>query len=249
MTRPLSVTIVSWIYIAVGAVSFAYGFPRHSIHADDFLAECVRLSGIVAGAFMLRGENWARWLALAWIVFHVGLSAFHLLGELAVHSGFCIVIAFILFRRDASRYFRDSPGRRTTTKRNRQPPSRVFQFRGERVAGTAGRAVALGNPGAITTRWQQYNVRWRLEMRIDWYTKGVLTVIAVLLGVIALRPYVSPDAVQAQGPFAGVEYGSYPGYPRTFFDPRTGDIWEYHDERQIDHYRLTKLGVPLVKVK
>jgi len=67
--------------------------------------------------------------------------------------------------------------------------------------------------------------------------------------VIALRPYLSPDAVQAQGPFAGVEYGSYPGYPRTFFDPRTGDIWEYHDERQIDHYRLTKLGVPLVKVK
>ena len=44
-------------------------------------------------------------------------------------------------------------------------------------------------------------------MRIDWYTKGVLTVIAVLLGVIALRPYVSPDAVaHAQGSFAGVQY-------------------------------------------
>jgi hypothetical protein len=44
-------------------------------------------------------------------------------------------------------------------------------------------------------------------MRIDWYTKGVLTVIAVLLGVIALRPYVSPDAVaHAQGSFAGVQW-------------------------------------------
>ena len=41
-------------------------------------------------------------------------------------------------------------------------------------------------------------------MRIDWYTKGVLTIIAILLGAIALRPYVSPDAVQAQGSFAGV---------------------------------------------
>jgi len=41
-------------------------------------------------------------------------------------------------------------------------------------------------------------------MRIDLYTKGVLTVIAVLLAVIAFRPYVSPDAVvQAQGRLPG----------------------------------------------
>ena len=32
---------------------------------------------IVCGVFLLRGHNWARWLALAWIAFHVVLSAFH----------------------------------------------------------------------------------------------------------------------------------------------------------------------------
>ena len=84
MKRPLSVTILSWIYIAVGVVSFIYGAPLHAIHADDVIAESVRLSGIIAGAFMLRGENWARWLAIAWIAFHIGLSAFHNLRELAV---------------------------------------------------------------------------------------------------------------------------------------------------------------------
>jgi hypothetical protein len=34
----------------------------------------VELAAIVCGAFMLRGANWARWLALAWMGFHVVLS-------------------------------------------------------------------------------------------------------------------------------------------------------------------------------
>ena len=29
------------------------------------------LLAILSGVFMLRGQNWARWLALAWIAFHV----------------------------------------------------------------------------------------------------------------------------------------------------------------------------------
>jgi nicotinamide riboside transporter PnuC len=99
MKRPLSVTIIAWIYIAVGAVSFVYGFPLHGVHSDDLLAE------IVAGIWMLRGENWARWLAIAWIVFHIGLSAFHGLREMAVHTAFGIAIAIVLFRPNAASYF------------------------------------------------------------------------------------------------------------------------------------------------
>ena len=106
MKRPRAVTILAWIYIVVGVVSFVYGFPRHAIHADDLLAESVRLSGIIAGAWMLRGENWARWLAIAWIAFHVALSAFHELRELAVHAAFGVAIAIFLFRPDAANYFR-----------------------------------------------------------------------------------------------------------------------------------------------
>ena len=85
-------------------------------------------------------------------------------------------------------------------------------------------------------------------MRIDLYTKGVLTVIAVLLAVIAFRPYVSPDAVvQAQGPFAGVQYSSVEGFP-TLFDSRTGEVWGYFNGR-VDHTRIAKLGAPWVKEK
>jgi hypothetical protein len=78
-------------------------------------------------------------------------------------------------------------------------------------------------------------------MRIDWYTKGVLTVIAVLLAVIAFRPYVSPDAVvQAQGGFVAVQMSD-----GSFFDTKTGDLWNYaingYDKPAV-HFRLTKLG-------
>ena len=106
MKRPLSVTILAWLYIAVGAASFVYGFPLHGVQWDDILAESVRLSGLVAGIWMLRGENWARWLAIAWIAFHIGLSAFQNLREVVAHTAFGVVIAVILFRPSANRLFR-----------------------------------------------------------------------------------------------------------------------------------------------
>ena len=44
-----------------------------------------------------------------------------------------------------------------------------------------------------------------LPMQIDWYTKGVLTVIAALLAMM-VREYVGPvGVVQAQGAFVGVQ--------------------------------------------
>jgi hypothetical protein len=104
--RPISVTILSCVYLAVGAIGFAYHFRELlSLQQDIVWAELTEFLAIVCGAFMLLGHNWARWLALAWIVFHVVLSAFHSFRELAIHALFCAVIAWILFRPQAARYF------------------------------------------------------------------------------------------------------------------------------------------------
>jgi hypothetical protein len=72
----------------------------------------------------------------------------------------------------------------------------------------------------------------------------------VLLGVIALRPYASPDAVaHAQGAFAGVQF-SGEGGTYDFFDTRTGEVYDYDDITGLQrHVRLMKLGAPLVRVK
>jgi hypothetical protein len=55
---------------------------------------------------MLRGNNWARWLALAWIAFHVVVSFFHSLQEVVVHSLLFMLIAYFLFSPEARAYFR-----------------------------------------------------------------------------------------------------------------------------------------------
>ena len=108
--RPHSVTILGCVYIGVGSVGFVYHLreilARHAFHYDDLLVELIELVAIVCGAFMLRGHNWARWVALAWIAFHVILSAFHTFHEFAIHALLCAVIAWILFRPEAARYFR-----------------------------------------------------------------------------------------------------------------------------------------------
>ncbi len=65
----------------------------------------VRLAGIVSGIFMLYGYNWARWLLVAWIAFHIVISALHSVPELLMHVVIFSVILFFLFRRPASAYF------------------------------------------------------------------------------------------------------------------------------------------------
>lgn len=108
--RPLPVTIIASVYIVMGAIGFAYHWKEfeasHAFQGDILWVELIRLVAIVSGIFMLRGHNWARWIALAWIAFHVLLSAFHGWPELAVHCLFCAVIAWLLFRPDSGRYFR-----------------------------------------------------------------------------------------------------------------------------------------------
>ena len=105
--RPVSVMILAGVYIGAGAIGFAYHFPELlAFRYDSVWVELTEFVAIVCGAFMLRGHNWARWLALAWIAFHVILSAFHTFHEFAIHGLFCAVIAWLLFRPEAALYFR-----------------------------------------------------------------------------------------------------------------------------------------------
>lgn len=73
--RPTGVTIAGWIFIAAGAAGFLLHVtafnPRQPIEADFVWIEAVRLIAIVCGVYVLRGRNWARWMAVAWLLlFH-----------------------------------------------------------------------------------------------------------------------------------------------------------------------------------
>jgi len=108
--RPLAVTVLAWVYIGVGTIGFVYHFTgiraSNAFRYDGIWIEVVEVLAIVCGTFMLRGHNWTRWLAIAWMAFHVVLSAFGAFREFAIHSLFCAAIAWLLFRPAAGRYFR-----------------------------------------------------------------------------------------------------------------------------------------------
>jgi hypothetical protein len=108
--RPRSVTVISCVFAAAGVIGLAYHLTefnvQHPFQYDIVWIVLVRLMAIVCGVYMLRGSNWARWLTLVWIAYHVILSGFHSLYELVVHSLLFAVFAYFLFRPQASEYFR-----------------------------------------------------------------------------------------------------------------------------------------------
>ena len=111
--RPLSVTIVGWLFIAAGTIGMLYHAREidlaHPFAVELVLALIVRALAIVGGIFLLRGARWARWLVIAWLVYHVILSVFHPVGELVMHVLLLAVIGYFLWRKESSRHFRTSP--------------------------------------------------------------------------------------------------------------------------------------------
>ena len=108
--RPRSITIISWLFIAAGSIGLGYHlseFSRRSPFDYGLVAiSMIRLVAILAGVFMLRGANRARWLLVAWMAGHIVLSAFHSVTELALHTLLFGTVAYCLFRPQSSAYFR-----------------------------------------------------------------------------------------------------------------------------------------------
>jgi uncharacterized membrane protein len=102
------VTIIGCIFIAVGVVGLVYHAGEiRTARPAEYIPICfVRLLAVVGGVFLLRGHNWARWLLVAWMAFHVALSVMHTPVELIMHAVLLVVIAFFLFRPKVSAYFR-----------------------------------------------------------------------------------------------------------------------------------------------
>lgn len=124
--RPLSITLIAWLFILVGAgtLLFALFFslladsshihdPIERFHADDLIAVAVAVAAGSGGVFLLKGDAWGRWLILVWLVFHTAISYAHSTMEFAVHSGLTIIIGVLLFLPDASAYLRSGPNGRT----------------------------------------------------------------------------------------------------------------------------------------
>jgi hypothetical protein len=104
---PMPVVLVALLYLAVGVLGIVYHF-RSLLRwqQDSVWAVSTEFLAVVIGVFLFRGQNWARWLAVAWMAFHVVLSALNSFAQAAVHAAFLVLIAWALFAPEARRYFR-----------------------------------------------------------------------------------------------------------------------------------------------
>ena len=112
MKRPLSVTLISYLFIIAGAAGIIYHaseLREIATHREVIWVLTVRLLAIVGGLYALRGANWARWLLVAWIVYHVILSFYHSTAELAMHAALTVVVLIALFYKGANAYFVERP--------------------------------------------------------------------------------------------------------------------------------------------
>ena len=105
--RPLSVSIIGWLYILTGAAGMVYHFISPDFFGvDHLLILGIRLLAIIGGIFVLRRTNWARWLIMAWIAYHVILSFWHSIPEVLMHGLIFLLTAYCLFNVRAAKYFK-----------------------------------------------------------------------------------------------------------------------------------------------
>jgi hypothetical protein len=106
--RPRLITLLGWSLILVGAVEFVYRLTKihRPVQTEDIGVPLFELIILVSGVFLLRGHNWARWLAVAWVGFHVAVGSLHSLSMGIVHGLIFLVFAWVMFRPEMNAWFR-----------------------------------------------------------------------------------------------------------------------------------------------
>lgn len=105
-SRPFQVAVLGWLFIAVGIVSTAWHLWKGTLDRWMVLIVLVGAIAVVAGVFLLRGARWARWLLLAWLAFHVGVSALNSLSAALPHVALLLIVGYVLLGPPTSEYFR-----------------------------------------------------------------------------------------------------------------------------------------------
>ena len=106
--RPLLITFLGWLLILAGAAQFVLYATRIHLPLQFWgvFIPLFELIILVSGVFLLRGSNWARGLATAWIGFHVGVGFLNSVRQGVIHSLIFLVFVWLLFRPEVNAWFR-----------------------------------------------------------------------------------------------------------------------------------------------
>lgn len=106
--RPIPIIIVSVLFILVGCMGFAShvqelpGKPY-----ETMWVLFVETLAVACGILLLFKISWARWLAIAWLLYHIIISSFNSTSEMIIHIVFLVIVSILLFLPVSSRYFKE----------------------------------------------------------------------------------------------------------------------------------------------
>jgi hypothetical protein len=105
----LPVIIISVLFVIAGCTGFIYHFKEffdpNAILYETLWIQFIRILAIVCGVLLFFSINWARWLAIAWLLFHIIISAFNSKSEMVVHIAFLVVVVVLLYLPKSSAFF------------------------------------------------------------------------------------------------------------------------------------------------
>jgi hypothetical protein len=120
-TRPVSITVIGWLLLVAGFLTLPAGFaPSDDPQVQAILSRrpvpiavqqgmllAGAIANLVSGYFLLRGQNWARHLYMAWTIVQLGYAWLAAPFRLAIVPGaiFFLVVAVALFRPRANAFF------------------------------------------------------------------------------------------------------------------------------------------------
>lgn len=105
--RPLLITILGWLFILAGLAELILHVIRihRPVQPWDIGIPLLELVLVACGVFLLRGSNWARWLAVAWIAVHVGVGFLDSFRRGMIHTIIFLIFTWILFRPEVNAWF------------------------------------------------------------------------------------------------------------------------------------------------
>lgn len=108
MKRPFEVTFLGGLFVVVGLASMVYHLWTGPLDRWTILIAAIGVVALIAGVFLLLGRNWARWLLLAWLAFHIAVSAFHSMSDALAHAALLAVVGYFLLWAKAAKYFQSA---------------------------------------------------------------------------------------------------------------------------------------------
>ncbi len=109
MKRPFQIIVIALLFIVGGVATLVVPLLKSPLNRWTLPLALLGIIAIVGGIFVYKGRGWARWVVLAWLAFHVVVSALNSVSLAAAHFVLLVAVGYFLLALPTSKYFSSGP--------------------------------------------------------------------------------------------------------------------------------------------